>query len=165
MGQSAAGPLTEHMGGVLSSIPLCSRAKELQDVPELDLRPEEKPESPVTVTQPQPVSQTCIDNENHREKSVEPVHNTVKFEIDEPPPLESDIEEPSDEKEEGFEDVDVELTTEEEIPADNGDGEAVTETEDEAYRKTPPDLDTTAAITNILSEIVGDSDSRAVVGR
>ena len=98
-------------------------------------------------------------------EKLEPVHNTVKFEIDEPPPLESDIEKPSDEKEEGFEDVDVELATEEEIPADNGDGEAVTEPEDEAYRKTPPDLDTTAAITNILSEIVGDSDSRAVVGR
>ena len=48
------------MGGVLSSIPLCSRAKELQDVPELDLRPEEKPESPVTVTQPQPVSQVNV---------------------------------------------------------------------------------------------------------
>merc|ERR1711971_807399 len=83
-GESAPGLLTVHMGGVLSSIPLCSRAKELQDVPELDLRPEEKPESPVTVTQPQPVSQTCIDNENHREKSVEPadklepVHNTCK---------------------------------------------------------------------------------------
>ena len=58
--QSAPGPLTGHMGGVLSSIPLCSRAKELQDVPELDLRPEEKPESPVTVTQPQPVSQVNV---------------------------------------------------------------------------------------------------------
>ena len=58
--QSAPGLLTVHMGGVLSSIPLCSRAKELQDVPELDLRPEEKPESPVTVTQPQPVSQVNV---------------------------------------------------------------------------------------------------------
>ena len=96
-------------------------------------------------------------------EKLEPVHNTVKFEIDEPPPLESDAEEPSEEKEEGFEDVDVELTTEEEVPGDNG--EAATEPEDETYRKTPPDLDTTAAITNILSEIVGDSDSRAVVGR
>merc|ERR1719356_2200262 len=99
------------MGQVLSSIPLCSRAKELQDVPELDLRPEEKPEEPA--------------------EKLEPVHNTVKFEIDEPPPLESDTEEPSEEKEEGFEDVDVELTTEEEIPGDTGDGEAVTEPEDE----------------------------------
>ena len=95
----------------------------------------------------------------------EPVHNTVKFEIEEPPPLESDHEELSDEKEEGFEDVDVELATEEEVPGDNAEGEAVTEPEDETYRKTPPDLDTAAAITNILSEIVGDSDSRAVVGR
>ena len=98
-------------------------------------------------------------------EKLEPVHNTVKFEIDEPPPLESDAEEPSEEKEEGFEDVDVELTTEEEVPGDNDDGEAAPEPEDETYRKTPPDLDTTAAITNILSEIVGDSDSRAVVGR
>merc|ERR1719400_1749946 len=122
------------MGGVLSSIPLCSRAKEIQDVPELDLRPEEKPE---------------------------PIHNTVKFEIEEPPPLESDTEEQSDKKEDGFEDVDVELTTEE-VPG-TGDEDVVTEPEDETYRKTPPDLDTTAAITNILSEIVGDSDSRAVV--
>ena len=48
------------MGQVLSSIPLCSRAKELQDVPELDLRPEEKPESAVTVNQPQPVSQVNV---------------------------------------------------------------------------------------------------------
>ena len=45
---------------MLSSIPLCSRAKELQDVPELDLRPEEKPESAVTVNQPQPVSQVNV---------------------------------------------------------------------------------------------------------
>ena len=44
--------------------------------------------------------------------------------------------------------------------------EDVDEEEDgESYNKTPP-LDTTAAITHILSEIVGDSnDSRAVVGR
>merc|ERR1711879_1044292 len=123
-----------HMGGVLSSIPLCSRAKEIQDVPELDLRPEERPEAMV-VTQPEPASQTCIDNENHREKS----------------------EEQSDKKEDGFEDVDVELTTEE-APG-TGDEDVVTEPEDETYRKTPPVLDTTAAITNILSEIVGDSDS------
>ena len=40
------------------------------------------------------------------------------------------------------------------------------ESVEESYRKTPPELDTAAAITNILSEIVGgDSDSRAVVGR
>ena len=87
----------------------------------------------------------------------------MKFEIEEPPPLESDTEEQSDKKEDGFEDVDVELTTEE-VPG-TGDEDVVTEPEDETYRKTPPDLDTTAAITNILSEIVGDSDSRAVVGR
>ena len=38
---------------------------------------------------------------------------------------------------------------------------------EESYRKTPPELDTAAAITNILSEIVGgeSNDSRAVVGR
>merc|ERR1712083_877107 len=37
--------------------------------------------------------------------------------------------------------------------------------EEEAYRKTPTVLDTTSAITNMLSEIVMESDSREVVGR
>jgi len=37
--------------------------------------------------------------------------------------------------------------------------------EEEAYRKTPTMLDTTSAITNMLSEIVMESDSREVVGR
>ena len=46
--------------------------------------------------------------------------------------------------------------------------EVVEEVEDQDhYRKTSPELDTAAAITNILSEIVGgeSNDSRAVVGR
>ena len=51
------------MGGVLSSIPLCSRAKEIQDVPELDLRPEERPEAMV-VTQPEPASQVNVNFNN-----------------------------------------------------------------------------------------------------
>merc|ERR1712036_9647 len=37
--------------------------------------------------------------------------------------------------------------------------------EEEAYSKTPTMLDTTSAITNMLSEIVMESDSREVVGR
>merc|ERR1719260_202483 len=37
--------------------------------------------------------------------------------------------------------------------------------EEETYRKTPTMLDTTSAITNMLSEIVMESDSREVVGR
>eukprot|EP00090_Calanus_glacialis_P007464 TRINITY_DN15890_c0_g1_i3.p1 TRINITY_DN15890_c0_g1~~TRINITY_DN15890_c0_g1_i3.p1 ORF type:complete len:178 (-),score=66.95 TRINITY_DN15890_c0_g1_i3:55-588(-) len=38
-------------------------------------------------------------------------------------------------------------------------------TEEETYRKTPTMLDTTSAITNMLSEIVMEADSREVVGR
>merc|ERR1719205_32720 len=38
-------------------------------------------------------------------------------------------------------------------------------TEEDTYRKTPTMLDTTSAITNMLSEIVMEADSREVVGR
>lgn len=58
--------------------------------------------------------------------------------------------------------VDTEAKEEEEEEGEDEEKESV----EESYRKTPPELDTAAAITNILSEIVGgDSDSRAVVGR
>ena len=56
-----------------------------------------------------------------------------------------------------------EVSLDDEVPEPEEDSE--TSPEDESFRKTSPELDTAAAITNILSEIVGDSDSRAVVGR
>ena len=63
-----------------------------------------------------------------------------------------------------------EWSLDKEVEVDNEakeeEGEEEKESVEESYRKTPPELDTAAAITNILSEIVGgDSDSRAVVGR
>ena len=57
-----------------------------------------------------------------------------------------------------------------EVEGESQEKEEVKEEEEEDqdhYRKTSPELDTAAAITNILSEIVGgdSNDSRAVVGR
>lgn len=64
-------------------------------------------------------------------------------------------------------DGNVEVSLDDDITEDDTCGkEDVPEEESiETFRKTSPELDTAAAITNILSEIVGDSDSRAVVGR
>ena len=60
-----------------------------------------------------------------------------------------------------------EWSLDKEIEVDNKAEEQEGESMEESYRKTPPELDTAAAITNILSEIVGgeSDDSRAVVGR
>ena len=61
--------------------------------------------------------------------------------------------------------LDKEVEVDTEAKEEEGEEEEK-ESVEESYRKTPPELDTPAAITNILSEIVGgDSDSRAVVGR
>merc|ERR1712045_791594 len=110
------------MGAVLSSIPLCSRQG--QDTTG-DNKPEERQDNQTTVlAQPQSVhqqsntSETCLDNENHKDHEV-----TSQTE---------DLE-------------DLQATVEEEA------SHAVEEDD----RKPPPELDTAAAITNILSEIVG----------
>ena len=59
-------------------------------------------------------------------------------------------------EDDGHEDVDLD---------DDHDKDEPEKEESEVIRKNSPELDTAAAITNILSEIVGDTDSRAVVGR
>ena len=88
------------------------------------------------------------------------------------------VEEPSQEPELEEDDGNVEVSLddsqsdewslEKEVEGENDSQEKVEEVEDqEPFRKTSPELDTAAAITNILSEIVGgdSNDSRAVVGR
>merc|ERR1712029_560489 len=170
------------MGGVLSSIPLCSRAKieatEANGGPEA---PEERGQTEVTpatvMSQPQSTViqqqaenfETCIDNENVYDKFDEEVgdSNLANEEGDE---ATMKTEDASDESNNDADQVIEEDDGNEEVSLDD---EPVTEPEeagetspeDESYRKTSPELDTAAAITNILSEIVGDSDSRAVVGR
>ena len=80
---------------------------------------------------------------------------TMKTEVGD----ESNNTDPVIEEDDGNEEVSLD----DEVPEPEEDSE--TSPEDESFRKTSPELDTAAAITNILSEIVGDSDSRAVVGR
>ena len=76
---------------------------------------------------------------------------------------ESDSQEKVEEEEEEVvvEEVEKEEKVEEKME------EKEEEEDQDHYRKTSPELDTAAAITNILSEIVGgeSNDSRAVVGR
>merc|ERR1711976_356011 len=121
--------LITHMGGALSSIPLCSRARQPAeaDIGEADLEKRPGPVNQETIcTQPQVVektqtqdSETCINNEKEDSKEENEANDESKEEND-----------------------------------------------PETFRKHSPELDTAAAITNILSEIVGDNkDSRVVVGR
>merc|ERR1719397_1827374 len=99
------------MGAALSSIPLCSRAKEEPDS-SADNRPEDV----------------------KREAAEVEVEVAMRSEEEGPPPL--------PEVEDGTEDVSL---------------------EDEAGPVKTPELDTATAITNMLSEIVGEADSREVV--
>ena len=79
----------------------------------------------------------------------------------------NEVKEVEIQEDEEEDDGNVEVSLDDDLPDDDtGDKEDVPEEESvETFRKTSPELDTAAAITNILSEIVGDSDSRAVVGR
>merc|ERR1711976_351535 len=147
--------LITHMGGALSSIPLCSRARQPAeaDIGEADLEKRPGPVNQETIcTQPQVVektqtqdSETCINNENHGADVEKPVavddcKNQVVAEIDNAKEDSKEENEANDESKE--------------------------ENDPETFRKHSPELDTAAAITNILSEIVGDNkDSRVVVGR
>merc|ERR1712045_654401 len=165
------------MGAVLSSIPLCSRQG--QDTTG-DNKPEERQDNQTTVlAQPQSVhqqsntSETCLDNENHKDHEV-----TSQTEDPEDLQVEEEASHAVEEDEE-VDDGNVEVSLDDsqtdewsldkEIEVDTKAEEQEEEGEsvEESYRKTPPELDTAAAITNILSEIVGgeSDDSRAVVGR
>merc|ERR1711976_427095 len=93
--------LITHMGGALSSIPLCSRARQPAeaDIGEADLEKRPGPVNQETIcTQPQVVektqtqdSETCINNENHGAD----VEKPVVVEIDSVD-AESDHDEPDD---------------------------------------------------------------------
>merc|ERR1711876_77163 len=103
----------------------------------------EQPQSSQTVN-----FETGIDNENHEEKFYD--ENVDSKDTD------------TDENEMTL----CEEKIDDNVLEDERPQETIpTNPEDEILRKTSPELDTTAAITNILSEIVNDSDSRAVVGR
>ena len=93
-----------------------------------------------------------------------------------PPAVEEPSQEPEPEPEEE-DDGNVEVSLddsqsdewnpEKDVEVEGESQEKVEVEDQDHYRKTSPELDTAAAITNILSEIVGgdSNDSRAVVGR
>merc|ERR1711953_1252438 len=151
------------MGAVLSSIPLCSRAGDTGAAPgqETDNRPEDRQQAVTVVAQPLSVqqqsntSETCtatgIDNENHQEnQDIE--EKTIQAEEQLQPPA---VEEPSQEPEQEEDDGNVEVSLDD-SQSDEWSLEKEEEGEDQDhFRKTSPELDTAAAITNILSEIVG----------
>merc|ERR1719384_3072253 len=177
------------MGAVLSSIPLCSRAGDTAGPSpgqETDKRPEDRQPAVTVVAQPLSVqlqsntSETCtatgIDNENHQENQ-EVGEKTIQAEDVEqlqPPVVEEPSQEPELEEDDGNVEVSLddsqsdEWSLEKEVEGEGDSQEKVEEVEEEDqdhFRKTSPELDTAAAITNILSEIVGgdSNDSRAVV--
>merc|ERR1711936_187261 len=151
------------MGAVLSSIPLCSRQGQDNQTTVLA--------QPQSVHQQSNTSDTCLDNENHKDHEV-----TSQTEDLEDLQVEEEASHAVEEDEE-VDDGNVEVclddsqtdewSLDKEIEVDNKAEEQEGESMEESYRKTPPELDTAAAITNILSEIVGgeSDDSRAVVGR
>merc|ERR1711936_106755 len=151
------------MGAVLSSIPLCSRQGQDNQTTVLA--------QPQSVHQQSNTSDTCLDNENHKDHEV-----TSQTEDPEDLQVEEEASHAVEEDEE-VDDGNVEVclddsqtdewSLDKEIEVDNKAEEQEGESMEESYRKTPPELDTAAAITNILSEIVGgeSDDSRAVVGR
>merc|ERR1711881_163202 len=102
---------------------------------------------------------TNVEEASHAVEEEEEDDGNVEVSLDD-----SQTDEWSLEKE-GDVEVDSEVTeVEKEDDTEKGNDD---EDGGESYRKTPPALDTAAAITNILSEIVGgeSDDSRAVVGR
>ena len=122
-------------------------------------------------------SETCLDNENHKDYVVtsqteDPEDHETKVEEEASHAVEEDEEVDDGNVEVSLDDsqtdewsLDKEVEVDNEAKEEEGEEEEK-ESVEESYRKTPPELDTAAAITNILSEIVGgDSDSRAVVGR
>ena len=174
--------------GALSSIPLCSRGREVEgEVDATANRPEKlETKEETIVVQPETASHKGVDDEK---KSVEA-------------PLgdDEDLGEASSDSDEinevldGVKGIDVskqEETVSSQKQDDDGNEEVSLDdetnevdipelhdlekpidhhitglsTEEETYRKTPTMLDTTSAITNMLSEIVMEADSREVVGR
>merc|ERR1711953_1072986 len=166
------------MGAVLSSIPLCSRAGDTGAAPgqETDNRPGDRQQAVTVVAQPLSVqqqsntSETCtatgIDNENHQENQdiEEKTIQTEDVEQLQPPAVEEPSQEPEQEEDDGNVEVSLDDSQSDEWSLEKVEDQ---EEDQDHFRKTSPELDTAAAITNILSEIVGgeSNDSRAVVGR
>merc|ERR1712064_122766 len=127
------------------------------DIGEADHRPVNQETictQPQVVTQTQTQdSETCINNENHHGADVEKPalpdrENVVEAETDSLDG-ESDHDEPDD-------DCHEEVSLEDDVEKDNATEESKEDADPETFRKHSPELDTAAAITNILSEIVGD---------
>ena len=173
--------------GALSSIPLCSRGRDGEGELETGSNRPEKMEhkQETIVTQPEMVNHEGIENENANVKTaLEEVAATeaVGTKSDEVPEEVTDINASKSQEiissqikdDDGNEEVCLDDEPEEEAeiselnelekPIDHQvKGLA---SEEDSYRKTPTTmLDTTTAITNMLSEIVMESDSREVVGR
>merc|ERR1712189_105426 len=173
--------LITHMGGALSSIPLCSRARQPAeaDIGEADLNLRPGPVNQETIcTQPQVVektqtqdSETCINNENHGADVEKPVavddcENQVVAEIDSVD-AESDHDEPDDDCHEEVsleDDVEKDNAKEDSKEENEANDESKEENVSETFRKPSPELDTAAAITNTLSEIVGDNKDSSCCG-
>ena len=109
------------------------------------------------------------------EEETEPAQEVEQIQ---PPAVEEASQEPQQEEvEDGSVEVSLddsqsdEWSLEKEVEGESESQEKVEDQEEDQdqdhFRKTSPELDTAAAITNILSEIVGgeSNDSRAVVGR
>ena len=111
--------------------------------------------------------ETGIDNENHEEKYDDEVVDSKDTDTDENEMTLCEEKIDDNVSNEGEEDDgNEEVSLDDDVHEDERPQETIpANPEDEILRKTSPELDTTAAITNILSEIVNDSDSRAVVGR
>merc|ERR1712083_440200 len=122
----------------------------------------EQPQSSQTVS-----FETGIDNENHEEKYDDEVVDSKDTDTDENEMTLCEEKIDDNVSNEGEEDDgNEEVSLDDDVHEDERPQETIpANPEDEILRKTSPELDTTAAITNILSEIVNDSDSRAVVGR
>merc|ERR1711953_647944 len=161
-------PTEPVMRAVLTSIPLCSRAKEAGgETPDTDRRPEDRQTAGAVVAQPLSVqlqsntSETCIDNENHQDQEITEETEPAQT-VDQ---LQTSTEEAASQELQPEDDGNVEVSLddsqsdewslEKEVEGQSDSQEEEVEEDQEHFRKTSPELDTAAAITNILTEIVG----------
>merc|ERR1712106_1131398 len=192
MGVAPSDPREEDMGA-LNSIPLCSRGREVEGEVDTNANRPEKLENKeeTIVVQPETANNQGVDEEK---KSIEAplgdaddlegkgseseekncvsegakVGDVVKGEET----ISSQQHDEDGNEEVSLDDETIEtIEVEDDIPELHDLEKPVDlhitglATEEDTFRKTPTMLDATSAITNMLSEIVMESDSREVVGR
>merc|ERR1711892_484896 len=179
MGVAPSDPREEDMGA-LSSIPLCSRGREVEGEVDTNANRPEKLESKeeTIVVQPETANNQGVDDDLEGKGSDSEEKNCVSegAKVGDVVKGEETISSQKHD-EDGNEEVSLDDETIETIEVEDGIPELhdlekpvdlhITglSTEEDTFRKTPTMLDTTSAITNMLSEIVMESDSREVVGR